>query len=77
MMKEFVFLRECIKLLGESSFKRVYNYLKRVRFQSDSPVNEQAIMLDLRKLVDNARDCFLVDQLLFLEKQDEIAEQTL
>ena len=64
-------------MLGESSFKRVYDYLKRVRFQSDSPVNEQAIMLHLRKLVDNARDCFLVDQLLFLEKQDEIAEQTL
>jgi len=66
---------ECIKLLGQTSFDRVYKYLNKVRFQSTTTVSEDSIMQHLRKLVGNTRDCFLVDQLLFLQKQNEISCQ--
>jgi len=66
---------ECIKLLGQTSFDRVYKYLNKVRFQSTTTVSEDSIMQHLRKLVGNTRDCFLVDQLLFLQKQNEISSQ--
>ena len=46
----------------------MYEYMKRARSGSVA-VNEEVLMLDLRKIVSNTRDCFLVDQLVFLEKQ--------
>ena len=66
---------ECEKLLGQEAFERVYKYLKDVRF-GDVLKDEESIMDGLGKIVDKPRDCFLVDQLLFMEKQAEIAAMT-
>ena len=70
-----VFYSECIRLLGKDGFIKAYNYLKRVRFDPLSVLNEESIMDRLRTLVSKPRDCFLVDQLLFLEKQEEIQNE--
>ena len=37
--------------------------------QNSSEVNEMLVMDELRRLTPNARDCFIIDQLVFLEKQ--------
>lgn len=66
---------ECERLLGVEAFHRVYSYLKQVRF-GDELSNEDSVLDGLTKLVDKPRDCFLVDQLLFMEKQAEIAAMT-
>ena len=66
---------ECEKLLGQEAFERAYKYLKDVRFGDDLK-DEDSIMDGLGKIVDKPRDCFLVDQLLFMEKQAEIAAMT-
>lgn len=68
-------LSECERLLGVEAFHRVYSYLKQVRF-GDELSNEDSVLDGLAKLVDKPRDCFLVDQLLFMEKQAEIAAMT-
>eukprot|EP00111_Clytia_hemisphaerica_P019457 TCONS_00057400-protein len=68
--------KECIGLLGEEGFHKVYEYLDKVRFSGQRTVSEDTIMKRLRKLVGSSRDCFLVDQLLFLEKQNEIFDET-
>ena len=49
----------------------MYEYLKAARSSSSSGrlVDEAVVMAGLRGLVANVRDCFLVDQLVFLEKQ--------
>ena len=68
--------RECIRLLGANDFRKAYEYLKRVRFEDEGYVSEDSIMDGLKKLVGKPRDCFLVDQLIFLEKQEEISKQS-
>ncbi|XP_046842933.1 serine/threonine-protein kinase Nek11-like isoform X2 [Xenia sp. Carnegie-2017] len=65
--------RECIKVFGEKTFLDVYRYLTEIRFNSEEKVDEQLIFEGLRKFVAHPTDCFLVDQLLFLEKQMEIS----
>lgn len=65
-------IRECIKLLGEDQFQKVYIFLKDARFGEDFR-SEESVVASLGKIVKNPRDCFLVDQLLFMEKQAEIA----
>ena len=60
-------------MFGEKTFKKVYRYLKDVRFDAKEMVDEQSIVEGLQKFVDRPTDCFLVDQLLFLEKQMEIS----
>lgn len=52
-------------------FGRVYDYLRVARYSSQA-LDERAIMTGLRGIVPNVRDCFLVDQLVFLEKQAEV-----
>lgn len=66
---------ECEKLLGREAFRRVYSYLKQVRF-GDEQRSEDSILDGLAKIVDKPGDCFIVDQLLFMEKQAEIAAMT-
>ena len=66
---------ECQRILGNKPFQRAYEYLKEVRF-GDEMRDEDSIMDGLSKIVDKPRDCFLVDQLLFMEKQAEIAAMT-
>jgi NIMA (never in mitosis gene a)-related kinase len=60
-------------VFGEKTFKKVYRYLREVRFDRKETMDEQSIIEGLGKFVAHPTDCFLVDQLLFLEKQMEIS----
>lgn len=60
---------ECEKVLGNEPFEKAYNYLKTARYSRASETTEENIMQGLREFVKNPSDCFLVDQLLFLEEQ--------
>ncbi|KAK0045182.1 serine/threonine-protein kinase Nek11 [Biomphalaria pfeifferi] len=60
---------ECIKILGEDVFNKAYTYLKSARnSKKQKEKSEKEIMEGLRKFVKNPSDCFIVDQLLFLEE---------
>ena len=50
----------------------MYSFLKQVRFENELR-SEDSIQDGLAKIVDKPSDCFIVDQLLFMEKQAEIA----
>jgi NIMA (never in mitosis gene a)-related kinase len=66
-------IRECKRILGEEAFQKAYDYLKQARYLKTSSVDsEETIMQGLREFVKNPSDCFLVDQLLFLEEQAKI-----
>ncbi|CAD5110793.1 DgyrCDS158 [Dimorphilus gyrociliatus] len=68
---------ECIKKLSESVFNRVYAYLKEARGYGKEvkTTDEKIIMDNLSRLSPNkTRDCFLVDQLLFLEAQANLPQ---
>jgi len=56
-------------MLGKDSFEKAYNYLKSARYDRATEATEEDIMAGLREFVKNPSDCFLVDQLLFLEEQ--------
>ena len=56
-------------------FDQVYSYLKRVRF-ADETTTEDHVLDGLAKIVKKTEDCFLVDQLIFMEKQAEISAMT-
>nr|KAG5707857.1 hypothetical protein BaRGS_031588 [Batillaria attramentaria] len=58
---------QCIASLGEEPFKKAYTYLRKARYEEEK--SEQEIMKGLREYVKNPSDCFIVDQLLFLEEQ--------
>ena len=64
--------------LGEDQFERAYTYLKSARFGAKGKGNksndENEIMRGLSQICKNPNDCFLVDQLLFLEAQAQISE---
>ncbi|XP_052229979.1 serine/threonine-protein kinase Nek11-like isoform X2 [Dreissena polymorpha] len=60
---------ECEKMLGAEGFEKAYNYLKTARYERATEATEEDIMQGLREFVKNPSDCFLVDQLLFLEEQ--------
>ncbi|GFR81947.1 serine/threonine-protein kinase Nek11 [Elysia marginata] len=61
---------ECIKILGEAEFQKAYKYLREARGgKKGKEKSEKEIMEGLRKFVKNPSDCFMVDQLLFLEDQ--------
>ncbi len=64
-----IIFREGRKVLGVETFEKVYEYLTSVRQHDSSEVNEMLVMNELRRLTPNTRDCFIVDQLVFLEKQ--------
>ena len=63
--------------LGKAQFERAYNYLKEARFGAKSngasSLDENEIMKGLAKICKNPNDCFLVDQLLFLEAQAQMS----
>ncbi|KAH9505755.1 Serine/threonine-protein kinase Nek11 [Bulinus truncatus] len=60
---------ECIKMLGQDVFTKAYDYLKSARnSKQHGEKSEKEIMEGLRKFVKNPSDCFIVDQLLFLEE---------
>ena len=56
-------------------FQQVYSYLESVRF-GEKISSEDSVLDGLSKIVNKPGDCFLVDQLLFLEKQAEISAMT-
>lgn len=64
---------ECEKKLGPAAFKKAHQFLKQARFgggnTAGATMDEGEIMNGLRKFVANPSDCFLIDQLLFLEEQ--------
>ncbi|XP_033626029.1 serine/threonine-protein kinase Nek11-like [Asterias rubens] len=65
---------ECERKIGRESFKSAYSFLKQARFgdqrsMGDTTLDEGEIMKGLKKYVKNPSDCFLIDQLLFLEEQ--------
>ena len=63
--------RRAIQSLGESEFEKAYDYLVQQRTaQKFDPNFDEAKMYEgLKKIVTNTRDCFLVDQLIFLEAE--------
>lgn len=64
--------------MGKEAFDAAYGYLKKARFGEDKDskqVDEGRIMHDLGQIVPNANDCFMVDQLLFLEEQAKLTEE--
>ena len=69
---------EAQRKLGKDQFERAYTYLKDARFGSkvkgSNSTDENEIMKGLSKICKNPNDCFLVDQLLFLEAQAQMSE---
>lgn len=67
---------ECERILGKEGFEKAYNYLKKARYDSmnTEDKSEEDIMQGLRQFVKNPSDCFLVDQLLFLEEQAHVGK---
>ncbi|XP_064599370.1 serine/threonine-protein kinase Nek11-like [Liolophura sinensis] len=66
---------ECERILGKAKFEKAYTYLKNARFQDKATshtADETMIFKGLREIVPNPSDCFLVDQLLFLEEQAKL-----
>ena len=66
--------KECLGTLGADIFEIVYDFLKRVRFgvsgvANDNIESEELIQVQLSKITDNRNGCFLVDQLVFFERQ--------
>lgn len=69
------FFSECERILGKAKFEKAYTYLKNARFQDKAvshTADETIIFKGLREIVSNPSDCFLVDQLLFLEEQAKL-----
>eukprot|EP00057_Strongylocentrotus_purpuratus_P018476 XP_011672950.1 PREDICTED: serine/threonine-protein kinase Nek11 isoform X2 [Strongylocentrotus purpuratus] len=65
---------ECEKKFGKESFKTAYAFLKEARFgDMKETMDDTMIMRKLRDYVKNVSDCFLIDQLLFLEEQAKVS----
>lgn len=60
------FTSQCIAIYGEESFRKLHRFLYEAR---SNGTDEVAIIAGLKRIVNNTRDCFLIDQLIFLEKQ--------
>lgn len=67
--KFFFSFSKAIEALGQSKFNRIHNYLieQRGRQRTDSTLDDARINEDLRNFDARPSDCFLVDQLVFLE----------
>ncbi|XP_044150708.1 serine/threonine-protein kinase Nek11 [Bufo gargarizans] len=61
-----------VSSMGAKSFEKVYNYLKKAR-QHDTSENE--VKGHLETLVSRASECFLVDQILYLEEELSVASR--
>ncbi len=58
-----------MRRLGEDSYSKVYSYLREQRKGPNAGnLDENRIFEHLKQLGVNPSDCFLVDQLLFLEE---------
>lgn len=63
------FFRKAIQTLGKSTFDKVHNYLteQRIVQRTDPNLDDVKITNGLTAFVKKPSDCFLVDQLVFLE----------
>ena len=69
--------QKCEERLGGSLFHRIYDYLEDARF-GDDIVPEDVIVATLKEWVPElTSDCFIVDQLIYLEKQELLAANSL
>ena len=61
--------RRAIHALGESTFEKVYDYLvqQRTAQKTNDNLDDEKIARGLTAFVKKPADCFLVDQLVFLE----------
>ena len=61
--------RKAIQQLGESTFEKVYDYLvkQRTAQKTNPDLDDARIAQGLTAFVKKPGDCFLVDQLVFLE----------
>ena len=64
-----VSFRKAINALGEQTFEKVYDYLvkQRTMQKNDPSLDDAKIYQGLSNLVKKTGDCFLVEQLVFLE----------
>ena len=62
------YFRQCIKIFGEEVFLKIYAYLSEARSHSAPDGDEADMVSGLKLLTSNTRDCFLIDQLVFLER---------
>lgn len=58
--------RQAVRVLGETSFKKCYEFIKTQRANN---VDDSKIYEGLKGLTSHPNDCFLIDQLIFLEEQ--------
>ena len=66
---------KCREKLGDSLFEKIYCYLNEARF-SEVEVEEEVIVQALRDWAPRlTSQCFLVDQLIYLEKQEMLASK--
>ena len=63
----FFLYSQCERIYGSDGFLRAYDYLRSARSKGFS--DEGQVMAGLKNIVDNVRDGFLFDQLIFLENQ--------
>lgn len=61
---------DALRIFGPDVFQSVYRYLKVAR-ADEGMADEAKVLMGLRSITQNIKDCFLVDQLVFLEKQRE------
>ena len=69
-------LSECIQKMGEKDFHLAHDFLRDARFGTQAAgksLDENEIMRELRKIISKPSDCFILDQLLFLEEQQKIS----
>jgi hypothetical protein len=68
---------KCEQRLGSSLFNKIYSYLEDARY-GEEIVSEEVIVSTLRSWVPEfTSDCFSVDQLIYLEKQEMLASNNL
>lgn len=65
----YFFFSKAIEALGESTFEKVHAYLikQRTAQRTDPTLDDGQITHGLTAFVKKPSDCFLVDQLVFLE----------
>ena len=65
----FVLFSKAVGALGQARFNKIHDYLieQRSRQRTDSTLDDARINEDLRNFDAKPSDCFLVDQLVFLE----------
>jgi NIMA (never in mitosis gene a)-related kinase len=60
---------QAMRKLGPEVYQQVYDYLKEQRkSNAEKEHDENKIFSGLKQFTSNTTDCFLVDQLLFLEE---------